>query len=88
MQTQEIDFETPIFETYMTKKEQLLRFIQRNRRVRTSDVIKWGSYNYLNRAERTSRDLATEGRIKRLSDHEKIIHGYGKTKESVWEFVK
>jgi len=69
---------------FKSKKEQLLDFIRAKHYVRTSDVIKWGSLNYCNRAERYARTLAEEGKIIRLTQQEKVFR-FGKTREDIWE---
>lgn len=73
--------------TSRDKKEQLLEFIQFRRRVKTSEVIRWGIDNYHNRADRDARDLAKEGKIRRMNPEvkERI---YGHIKEDVWEMVE
>lgn len=77
---------TDLFASKLTKKEELFNFIRDRVWVRTSEIIAWGSKNYYNRAERTARDLATEGKIKRMSEELKKLR-YSKTKEEVWEVV-
>ncbi|MFA6142479.1 MAG: hypothetical protein WC738_04200 [Candidatus Omnitrophota bacterium] len=69
------------------KKEQLFEFIKARRYVKTSDVIRWGLDNYHNRADRDARDLAGEGRIRRMNTEvkERI---FGHLKEDVWETVE
>ena len=69
---------------FKSKKEQLLDFIRAKNYVRTSDVIKWGSLNYCNGAERHARTLAKEGKIIRLTQQEKVFR-FGKTREDIWE---
>ena len=70
-----------------TKKQQVLEFIKMKKEARTSDVIKFGSSIFHNRAERDARDLADEGLIKRMNEDEKNFR-YSYTKEDVWVFVK
>lgn len=70
-----------------SKKEQLLDYIREKHYVRTSEVIRWGSAHYDNRADRNARLLAEEGRIKRVSDEEKAFR-FQPSKEDIWEFVK
>jgi len=69
-----------------SKKEQLFDYIKRQKWIKTSGVIKWGLENYHTRAERDARDLATEGRIKRMDDERKNFY-FSYTKEDVWEYV-
>ena len=77
---------TDLFTQEKTKKEQLLDFIRDKVWCRTSEIIAWGSQNFYNRAERTARDLATEGKIRRMPDHLKELR-FPRTKEEVWEIV-
>jgi hypothetical protein len=70
-----------------TKKEQILDFIKDRRWARTSDIIEFGTSIYYNRAERTARDLATEGFIRRATEEEKTRMGMGKMKQDVWLYV-
>jgi hypothetical protein len=70
-------------ELFKTKKDLLYEFINKNGRCRTSDVIRWGSENYYNRADRTARDLAEEGKIWRVRDEIARIL-CGDTKEEFW----
>lgn len=69
-----------------TKKDLLLNFIKEKHYVRTSEVIRFGSANFDNRADRNARLLAQEGKIKRLSKQEKIFR-FGNTKEGIYEYV-
>ena len=69
-----------------TKKEQILDFIREKTWVRTSEIIAFGSRIFYNRAERTARDLATEGKIRRMPEHLKELR-FPRTKEEVWEVV-
>jgi len=52
-------------------KDKLFDWMKSRSWTRTSDVIKWGSQNYSNRAERNARALAAEGKIRRMTDEEK-----------------
>ena len=70
-----------------SKKEQLLDYIKSIHYARTSEIIRWGSAHFDNRADRNARQLAVEGRIKRVSDEEKIFR-FQDTKEDIWEFIK
>lgn len=70
-------------ELFMTKKDMLYEFIKKKGRCRTSDVIKWGTENYYNRADRTARDLASEGKIWRVKDEIAMII-IGETREDLW----
>ena len=69
-----------------TKKDELLDFIRSKKWCRTSEIIQWGSAHFYNRAERTARDLANEGFIKRMDEYQKNYY-FNFTKEDVWEVV-
>ena len=75
-----------MFLTPKSKKEQLLDYIKARHYCRTSEIIAWGVRNFCNRADRNARQLATEGRIKRISDEEKVFR-FQDTKEDIWEFI-
>ena len=78
------NFKTDLFKS---KKTQILDFIKLRHYVKTSDLIKFGLSLYTNRGDRYGRDLAEEGRIRRLSDSEKIMR-FGRIREDIWEFIK
>ena len=67
-------------------KQKLLDWMWGKKEARTSDVIKFGSSIGSNRADRNARQLAEEGKLKRLDDKEKLFR-YGNTVEDVWVFV-
>ena len=67
----------------ISKKQQLLEWIQENGTVTTHEVIAWGLAHYTNGAERYARKLAEEGKLRRISDLEKFV-SRGKIKEDVW----
>lgn len=69
------------------KKTQLLEFIRQCRWVRTSEIIRWGSDHFYNRADRSARDLATEGKIRRMPESIKKFR-FGLTREDVWEIIE
>ena len=69
-----------------SKKEQLLDYIKSIHYARTSQILAWGVRNFCNRADRNARQLATEGRIKRISEEEKIFR-FEPTKEDIWQFI-
>lgn len=71
-----------------SKKDLLLDYIKEKHYVRTSEIIRWGSDHYDNRADRNARQLATEGRIRRVSLSEKLLRFSGNIKEDIWEFIK
>ena len=66
-----------------SKKDQLLDWIKRRGRARTSEVILWGTSNYCNRADRNARQLAEEGKIFRMADFYKTAC-YGNTREDAY----
>ena len=70
----------------LTDKEKLLLEIEFRKRMKTSDVIKWGVANYSNRALRNMQQLAETGKVRRLSDEEKVAL-YGEIGEGVFEYV-
>lgn len=72
-----------LFTQPKTKKEMLLDYIRSKGRVRTSDVIRWGSENYFNRALRTAYELATEGLIWRMREDVKMA-AFGNTHQRAW----
>jgi hypothetical protein len=74
------------FAVKLSKKEELFNFIRDKLWCKTSDIIAWGSKNYYNRAERTARDLASEGKIRRMSEEHKTFR-FKNIKEDVWELV-
>ncbi len=75
-----------LFAPPKSKKEQLLEFIKQKHYAKTHEVIAWGVRNFCNRADRNARQLAIEGKIKRISDEEKIFR-FQDTKEDIWEFI-
>lgn len=68
---------------FKSKKAQLKEYIRACHVVKTSDVIRWGSENYSNRAERDARDMAENGQIRRMSAEDKKLR-FGDIKEEVW----
>ena len=81
-QTLQQDF----FNSPKSKKAQLLEFIRTVHYAPTSNIIKWGCEHFLNRAERTARELAKEGKIRRMSFEEKIVSRFANRKEDVWVY--
>ena len=73
-------------DTMPSKKEQLLKYIKSIYYAPTSSIIKWGCENFSNRSERTARELAGEGKIRRMSDDEKIKSRFSNKKEDIWVF--
>ena len=72
-----------LFSPEKSKKEQLYDFIKSKGRVRTSEVIKWGTECFDNRSDRNARLLAEEGKIWRMREDIKRAV-YGETKEDIW----
>lgn len=70
----------------LTDKEKLLFEIEFRKRMKTSDVIKWGVANYSNRALRNMQQLAESGKVRRLTDEEKTAL-YGEIGEGVFEYI-
>jgi hypothetical protein len=75
-----------LFTSTLSKKEQLRLWIKSKEFARTSEVIRWGSDNFTNRADRYARDLAEEGFLRRLTLEEERFRGF-KTKEGIWWYV-
>ena len=72
-----------------SKKEQVYDFIKSKGRARTSEVIKFGTSIFYNRAERTARNLAdikytNPIRIWRMADNVKMASEYANSKEDIW----
>lgn len=70
-----------------TQKEKVLEFIQQKHWAKTHEVIEFGLKNYMTGADRYARQLAEEGKIKRLAHEDKIFR-FGNIKEGVFEYVK
>lgn len=73
-----------IREKKKTGAERLLEWMQVKRFFATHDVIRWGTENYYNRADRTKRNFVEQGLIRRLSQDEVIARGLNE-KESYYE---
>jgi len=72
---------------FKSKKELLYEYIRQKGYAKTSDIIyDWGRQNYTTRADRYARDLATEGKIRRMPK-EKKIRMFGNVREEIWEIV-
>ena len=71
---------------FITKEEALKNFLKQKRYFATHEVIKWGSDNFYNRADRTKRDFQEAGIIKKLDDKEKIFRGF-RCKDNVYQFI-
>ena len=68
---------------FMNKQEQLKCWMRDKNVFATHDVIRWGSENFYNRADRTKRDFTRKGIIRHLSELEKHAFGY-KCKDDVY----
>lgn len=73
---------------FKSKKSLLYDWIKaRGGYAKTSDIIyEWGRQNYTTRADRYARDLAAEGKLKRMPEQRKI-RIYGNIREEAWEVV-
>ena len=58
------------------KKKELAEFIRLKGVVKTSEIIRWGTLNFYNRADRTKRDLVEEGYMRPLTKKEKEQQNY------------
>jgi hypothetical protein len=77
---------TDLFSPKLTQKEQVLNFIQKKHWAKTHEVIEFGLGAYMTGADRLARKLTEEGKIRRLTDDEKIFR-FGNTREDIWEAV-
>ena len=68
----------------LSDKDALWEFLKTRKYVKTSEIIRWGSQNYSNRADRNCREFAREGRLRRLTDEEVMRH-FGCISEGVYE---
>ena len=71
----------------LSKKEQILNFIRVRHYCRTSDVIKFGLSIYTTRGDRYARDLAREGRIRRMDEWNKKML-FKDIREEIWEWIE
>ena len=71
---------------FLSSKDKLYEFIKRKQYVRTSEIIRFGVDNFSNRADRNARQLAKEGKIRRMNP-DKQKHLFGELKEKVWVIV-
>lgn len=81
-----LKFRDDLFAKPKDMKGQLLNFIKQRKWVRTSEIMRWGLDHFYNRADRTARDLAKEGKIRRMAEDLKNFR-FNNTKEDVWEYV-
>ena len=71
---------------FFTKAQEMECWMRDRRVFATHEVIRWGSENFYNRANRTKQDLRVKGVIRTLSDMEKMAHRY-KCKDDVYVYV-
>lgn len=69
-----------------TKEQQLKDWMKQREFFATSDVIKFGSTIFYNRAIQTKGDFKAQGIIKELDEDEKLFRGF-KSKESWYSWV-
>ena len=74
-----------------TKREpariRLYKWMCQKKWAKTSEIIYiWGKENFTTRADRYARDLASEGKIRRMPQ-EKKLRLFGPIKEDVWEII-
>jgi hypothetical protein len=70
---------------FLSKKEQLKRWMQSRGIFATHEVIEWGTHNFYNRAAQTKGDLIREGFLIKLGVFEKLDAGY-KCKDEVYKW--
>ena len=80
-----------VTDMFESKKEQVYNFIKQRKWAKTSDVIKFGSSIFSNRAEKDARDLANPKytnppKIRRMP-LEKRKHLFPDIKEEIWEVM-
>lgn len=71
----------------MTKKQRVLQHIQSRGRVRTSDIIRFGSMIFSNRALRDAQQLVEDGKIFRMR-HDLKEKLYGEMREDIFTSSK
>ncbi len=76
----------PQTDLFMSKKQLLYEYIKQKKYIKTHEVIAWGLDHFCNRAERYARELAQEGKIKRMPDSKKKFYFSG-VKEDIWEIM-
>jgi hypothetical protein len=72
---------------FLNKTEMLWEWMKPQVFIRTSSIVKWGSENYCNTADRIARKFRERGKLRRLNDHEKTSLGY-ETREDIYEVIK
>lgn len=69
-------------------KDRLLAYFKQEKVLKSSDVIRWGCREgYSNRSARNARQLANEGKIRRLTKKE-TTERFGRIAEAVWVYEK
>ena len=68
-------------------KTRLYLWLRERKWAKTSEILRWGTDNYSNRADRNCRLLAQEGKIKRMDKQKKICY-FGHIAEEVWEIIQ
>ena len=71
---------------FKTQEEQLWDWMNTMRFIRTSEIIRWGTQNYCNGADRIARRIAKKepNKLRRLKPREKLQAGF-KTAEGIYE---
>lgn len=73
--------------THKSAKDRLFEWMKQKKYIKTSEICQWGVDNYSpDRASRNARQLATEGKIRRMNPQKKISY-FGSIKEDVWEVI-
>lgn len=70
---------------FRTKKDLIEDFIRQRHWVKTHEIIAYGLSIFTNRGDRYARDLAQEGKIRRMPDNKKQLR-FGDLREDVWEW--
>jgi len=73
---------------FLNDKQRLYEWLKRKKWAKTSEVCQWGVDNYSpDRASRNARQLAKEGKIRRMppDKQDRIFPG---SKEKIWEIIK
>lgn len=64
-------------------KDKLFDWMKSRQWTKTSDVIRWGSENFSNRALRNAQQLAADGLLRRMTEEQKM-RVVGVCKEDIW----
>ena len=74
--------------THKSAKDRLLEWMRQKKYIKTSEICQWGVDNYSpDRASRNARQLASEGKIRRMPKQKKIFY-FGNIKEDIYEIIK